>query len=437
MIRTWARRCGRIRRCVPVWRPLPAVEGETFRGFARQLFVLVLPGIWVAGVLAWELAGPGDGRPLQLLAAAPAIACAGSGRRECVLLGGVCALLALVPFGPGSGTDPPATRPATCAAVLTVVAASYLTAGRRARLLRELDRTRDVAEAAQRLVLRPLPERLGSVRVAAGHLSAGEGALIGGDLYDAVVTRYGLRVVIGDVRGHGLAAIGTVSVMLGCFREAVHDEPALSGVLRRLDRTLARHLAERARAEHPASGGTAPEGPAAGGPAAEEFVTVLVLQLAPSGEFTALNCGHPWPYRFSSGTAEPVAEDAPLPPLGLFPLPDRLRPLAGRLADGEGLLLYTDGAEDARDADGAFFPLETELRACLSGEVAPAPRALVTAVRDRIVRHAAGRLTDDVALLALAPGRPRAAPAEGPRVPAQGAPRTPDVPRGQHGSHPV
>ncbi|MEU7485857.1 PP2C family protein-serine/threonine phosphatase [Streptomyces sp. NPDC042319] len=434
MIRTWARQCGRVRRRVQAWRPLPPVEGETFRGFARRLFVLVLPGLWVAGVLVWELAGSGHDQPLQLLAAAPAIACAGTGRRECVVLGGLCALLALVPFGPGSGIAPPAGRLGTCAAVLAVVVASYLTAGRRARLLRELDRTRDVAEAAQRLVLRPLPERLGGIRVAAGHLSAGEGALIGGDLYDAVPTRYGLRVVIGDVRGHGLGAIGTVSVMLGCFREAVHDEPGLPGVLRRLDRTLARHLAERARAEHPACGGVVTDSPAA-----EEFVTVLLLQLAPSGEFTALNCGHPWPYRFSGGAAEPAAEDGPLPPLGLFPLPDRLRPLSGRLDRGEGLLLYTDGAEDARDADGAFFPLDTQLRACLA-EAAPEPPlpgALVTAVRDRIVRHAGGRLTDDVALLALAPGRPRAGAAASPRVPAQGTPHTPDVPRGHHGSHPV
>ncbi|MFI8997947.1 PP2C family protein-serine/threonine phosphatase [Streptomyces sp. NPDC053542] len=380
MNRTWA------------WRPLPPVAGETSGGFARRLFVLVLPGIWVAAILAWELAGTGHAQPLQLLAAAPAIACAGTGRRECVVLGGLCALLALVPLGAAGQDTAPATRLGTCAAILVVVAASYLTAGRRARLLRELARTRDVAEAAQRLVLRPLPERIGSVRVAAGHLSAGEGALIGGDLYDAVATRYGLRVVIGDVRGHGLAAVGTVSAMLGCFREAAHDEPELSGVLRRLDRALARHLAERSWASDAEDAGTA-----------EEFVTVLLLQLGQGGEYTALNCGHPWPYRFSSGTAAPLSDTEPLPPLGLFPLPAHLQPLHGRpLGQDEGLLCYTDGAEDARDAHGAFFPLHTELLTCLSGAAPPAPRVLVAAVRDRIARHAGGRLTDDVALLALA-----------------------------------
>ncbi|POX43003.1 protein phosphatase [Streptomyces sp. Ru73] len=393
------------------WRPLPHVPGESRGGFARRLFVLVLPGLWVAGILLWEWTGRGHGVPLQLLAAAPAIACAGTGRRECVVLGGLCALLALVPLGPAGQAPASVTRLGTCAATLAVVAASYLTAGRRARLLRELALTRDVAEAAQRLVLRPLPARIGGIRVAAGHLSACEGALIGGDLYDAVPTRYGLRVVIGDVRGHGLAAIGTVSAMLGCFREAAHDEPGLPGVLRRLDRTLARHLADRDRAGHPAGeAGTGAAQPAADEPTAEEFVTVLLLQVTQAGEVTALNCGHPWPYRFSSRTAEPVADAEPLPPLGLFPLPDRLAALPGRrLERGEGLLLYTDGAEDARDAHGAFFPLHAELLACLAAHATstvPAPCALVTAVRERIARHAGGRLTDDVALLALADDRP-------------------------------
>lgn len=73
---------------------------------ARRALVFVLPGLWVLGVVAWELSHPTSGRLLQLLAAAPAIACAGTGRRQCVLLGGLCALLALLPFGevePGPG----------------------------------------------------------------------------------------------------------------------------------------------------------------------------------------------------------------------------------------------------------------------------------------------------------------------------------------------
>ncbi|TXC92512.1 PP2C family protein-serine/threonine phosphatase [Streptomyces sp. ISID311] len=395
MIRTWARvgvRAGAAR--------------------ARRAFVFVLPGLWVLGVVAWELCRPTSGQLLQLLAAAPAIACAGTGRRQCVLLGGVCALLALVPFGtvePGAGLG---TRMMTCGAILAVIGASYLTAGRRLRLVRELERTREIAVAAQRVVLRPLPRRIDGVLLAADHLSASEGAEVGGDLYEVVGTRHGVRAVIGDVRGHGLEAIGTVAAMLGSFREVVHDEPELGDVLRRLERSHQRHLRERA-GEGQLSGG----GGESVGRLAEEFVTLLLLQVARDGSVTALNCGHPWPYRVACQAVAPVAPAEPMPPLGLFPLPDELAAVrCGRLRPGEGLFLHTDGAADARDAAGEFFPLAQELRSSVEAAAAPcgpSPAGVVGEVREALLRHAGGRLTDDVALLMLSNDRVR--------VPAQSA----------------
>ncbi|MEU9126255.1 PP2C family protein-serine/threonine phosphatase [Streptomyces sp. NPDC048506] len=380
MIRTWAR---------------GGARAGTAR--ARRALVFVLPGLWVLGVVTWELYHPAGGQPLQLLAAAPAIACAGTGRRQCVLLGGVCALLALVPVGPaGPGADPGA-RVMTCGAILVVIAASYLTAGRRLRLVRELERTREVAAAAQRVLLRPLPPRIDGVVPAADHLSASEGAVVGGDLYEVVGTRYGVRAVIGDVRGHGLAALGTVAAMLGSFREAVHDEPELAAVLRRLERAHQRHLRERGAGEQPAGGAV--------GPLAEEFVTLLLVQIAPDGAVTALNCGHPWPYRIDCGAVAEVAPAEPMPPLGLFPLPERLSAVrCGRLEPGAGLFLHTDGAFDARDAAGEFFPLAQQLRSSVAAAATPggpAPSAVVGGVREALLRHAGGRLPDDVALVML------------------------------------
>ncbi|TJZ41955.1 serine/threonine-protein phosphatase [Streptomyces piniterrae] len=397
MIRTWARG-GR----------------RAGAGRARRAFVFVLPGLWVLGVVTWELCRPTSGQLLQLLAAAPAIACAGTGRRQCVLLGGVCALLALVPLGAAEPDAGAATRAMTCGAILAVIGASYLTAGRRLRLVRELERTREVAAAAQRVVLRPLPPRIDGVVLAADHLSASEGAAVGGDLYEVVGTRHGVRALIGDVRGHGLEAIGTVAAVLGSFREVAHDEPELGGVLRRLERSHQRHLRERA--EQPVAGGGEAFGPLS--PLAEEFVTVLLLEVAGDGSVTALNCGHPWPYRIGGRAVDPVAPAEPLPPLGLFPLPDDLTAVCcGRLGPGEGLFLHTDGAADARDAAGEFFPLTQELRSSVEAPAArlgPSPSGVVGDVREALLRHAGGRLTDDVALLMLCNDRLR--------VPAQPSP---------------
>ncbi|MFF3324267.1 PP2C family protein-serine/threonine phosphatase [Streptomyces sp. NPDC002889] len=301
--------------------------------------------------------------------------------------------------------ESPGRRIATSAVFFTV--GGGLVLGSRCGLKRELKSVRAVAEAAQRVLLRPLPPRLDGLVVAARQLSAHPGATVGGDLYEAVATPYGVRVVIGDVRGHGLAGLGAVAAVLGSFREAAHDEPELGGVLRRLDRAIQRHLRERAREEHPASGGPQPDCPAA-----EEFVTVLLLEIAADGGVLALNCGHPWPYRLGR-SPEPLATAVPLPPLGLFPLPSEL-PVrrCAQLLPGQALFLYTDGAADARDATGGFFGLEAVLAdAVLDPPVSPA--AVIATVHAQLLRHTGGRISDDAALLVLRNDRSR--------VPAQSA----------------
>ncbi|MEU9574277.1 PP2C family protein-serine/threonine phosphatase [Streptomyces massasporeus] len=161
------------------------------------------------------------------------------------------------------------------------------------------------------------------------------------------------------------------------------------GVLRRLDRALARHL----RQEHPAS-------------AAEEFVTLLLVEIRPDGEMLALNCGHPWPYLLSGVRAEQLAPIDPHPPLGLFPLPPVLPTVGlGRLEPGDALFLFTDGAQDARDARGRFFPLAT----ALSNAVAEGPlfsQAVVGRISTALRHHTRGTPPDDIALLVLRNGRP-------------------------------
>ncbi|MFJ6699611.1 PP2C family protein-serine/threonine phosphatase [Streptomyces sp. NPDC091272] len=288
-----------------------------------------------------------------------------------------------------------------------VLAAVLLAVGIRLGPLRELRRLEEVARAVQEVVLRPLPARLEGLALAAGQLSASPGAVVGGDLYEVMATVHGVRVVIGDVRGHGLPAIGAVAALLGSFREAAHDERELGGVLRRLERALQRHLDERARDGHPARGMSQ-----ADDPLLEEFVTVLLLEIHEDGEVLALNCGHPWPYRVRTG-AETVRGADPLPPLGPFPLPPELHPTrCVTLRPGELLVLHTDGAQDARNADGEFFPLRDALTGA-AAEPSASPSAVVERVQRALLRHTGGRVSDDVALVVLRNDRPR--------VPVQGA----------------
>ncbi|MFI5755780.1 PP2C family protein-serine/threonine phosphatase [Streptomyces sp. NPDC051569] len=310
---------------------------------ARRLTDWAGPGLWLALVVAWEL---------------------------------TCPL---------AGHDSLAWRLVTCAAFLLVV--GCLLMGVRRGPVRELREARAVAQAAQEVLIRPLPPLLGGLTLAARQLSASRGAEVGGDLYEAVATPYGVRVVIGDVRGHGLAAIGAVAAVLGSFREAAHDEARLDGVLRRLERAHQRHVRDLARRE--------PDRPTA-----EEFVTVLLLEIGDDAAVRALNCGHPWPYRLGE-RAVPLTTGEPLPPLGAFPLPAVLPPhRCGQLRPGETLFLHTDGAEDARDPSGRFFGLREALVE-LASSPPLSPAAVVRQVHTDLLRHTGGRLTDDVALLVL------------------------------------
>ncbi|MGA5885603.1 PP2C family protein-serine/threonine phosphatase [Streptomyces cellulosae] len=262
----------------------------------------------------------------------------------------------------------------------------------RRRMLSEVRHARRIAEAAQSVLLRPPPPRVEGLAVAAVHLSADLGARIGGDLYEVTATEHGVRAVIGDVRGHGLGAVRTGATVLGSFREAAHDEKTLDGVLRRLERAMDRHLSERGHDDHPVHDAA---------PAAEEFVTVLLLEILPDGEVHALNCGHPWPYRLTGAGAEPLARADPLPPLGLFPLPGELPATAcGRLLPGDILVLHTDGAEEARDADGRFFPLPDVLTEA-ARDRPQTPQAVLRTVLTALLDHSVGPPKDDVALLIL------------------------------------
>jgi hypothetical protein len=350
----------------------------------------VLSAGWVTamGLLAWAM--PDGSDLLPALAVTPALTVAAGARRLAVLASGGLALAALGTDIADRSVGVSGRAAGAAGAVLAVIAAGMWTAGRRSVMTAELDRTREIAAAAQQVLLPSLPRKVGGLLVTGEYVSASHGARIGGDFYEVLATPFGVRVLIGDARGHGLPAIGLVAALLGSFREAAHQEPELPGVLCRLDGAMQRHLAERAGAA-----GAAPEE----AEDAEEFATLQIVQLTEDGTLLAVNCGHPVPYVLGPRTGPlPLAE--PLPPLGLFdPSGTPVVVSCDRLEPGEGLLLHTDGVAEARDTTGRFFPLAEAVAALAArrvrgADVAPMLRAAVTA-------HTGGRCDDDLALLVL------------------------------------
>jgi len=276
-------------------------------------------------------------------------------------------------FGAAAGTS---------AAALAVAAVACFVVGRRRREAARLVEVTSVAETVQRALLRPPPAAVGPFRIAASYRAAAQFARIGGDLYAVADTRYGLRVLIGDVRGKGLEAVATGAVVLGCFHEVAFDHPTLDGLARRLEVSLRRYLTD-----------------------AEGFVTALLVEISPDGRSRALSCGHPPPLllRGADVLDVPVALELPL---GLGDLPPTADPAPAttsiRLHPGDTFLLYTDGLAEARDAAGRFYPLASRLSDRLSAPLVPTDLGdLLDWLQKDACEYTGGSTHDDAALLAL------------------------------------
>ncbi|GAB3003203.1 hypothetical protein GCM10023080_081140 [Streptomyces pseudoechinosporeus] len=131
----------------------------------------------------------------------------------------------------------------------------------------------------------------------------------------------------------------------------------------------------------------------------EKFVTAILAEIRAGHEASFLNYGHPEPMLVRrDGTV-----DFPRPPVYALPLGlgthggEGPKPFRVPFAPGEQLLLYTDGVTEARDGHGDFYPLAG--RAFLLKH-SDAPAAL-EALRDDVMRHAAGPPHDDAAMLLL------------------------------------
>jgi serine phosphatase RsbU (regulator of sigma subunit) len=264
-----------------------------------------------------------------------------------------------------------------------VGALGTILAANRIRRERTLADVRFVAEIAQRVVLRPVPHRIGNLLLESLYLSAAAEARIGGDLYEAVPTRYGIRLLIGDVRGKGLLAVETAATMIGAFREAAHDEPDLLALADRLERSMSRRAQQLG-----------------GNETIERFITAVFAEIpAEGGLVRVLNCGHPPPLLIRPGEVRELDSGRPSPPLNLGMLggePHHVDTYPFR--PGEQLLLYTDGVTETRDAAGTFYPLVDRLRSwgC------PAPHNLLERLHDDLLEFSPTGLQDDTAALAVA-----------------------------------
>jgi serine phosphatase RsbU (regulator of sigma subunit) len=233
-----------------------------------------------------------------------------------------------------------------------------------------------IADRVQRAILRPLPAELGGMGFASHYQSATPGTLVGGDLYDLIMTQFGPRFIIGDVKGKGLDAVGRCAVVVATFRELAFAEPDLVRLAERVDARLSGEMG------------------------IEDFVTAIFAEFGP-GEVRLVNCGHPPPVKTGTsvrpGELEIIGLEGCALPLGLQPQPARQDVV---LKQGDRLLFYTDGLVESRNRSGRFLELDNQVAAALG---AVDLDACLEGIGGLLLAHTGDRLCDDVLMVACEP----------------------------------
>lgn len=250
------------------------------------------------------------------------------------------------------------------------IAAALSNADSFTRQSRRLGEVMKVAAAAQQAILAPPPPRLGPFSLSARYVSAVEEAQVGGDLYEVVALPDRVRVLIGDVRGKGLGAVRTATIVLGGFRSVAVLDVSIDEVARQLDTHVQVYLHDE-----------------------EDFVTAALMDLHHDGRFSLALCGHPPPVLAHAGGWR-LLDATTTVPLGLGSRP---QPAHGVLEPGDRLVLFTDGLLEARLPSGDFIDPEP-----LWDMVVARPFArLLDSMLDAVRCWTGESLHDDLALLSI------------------------------------
>ncbi|MEU8707807.1 PP2C family protein-serine/threonine phosphatase [Streptomyces sp. NPDC048565] len=251
----------------------------------------------------------------------------------------------------------------------------------RIRHANEVARLRTAAVALQRQILRPLPVTTRQVCAHGLYEPIEEDRFVGGDIYEVVQSPHGTRVIIGDVQGKGLPAIGAGFAALGAFREAAVREPELTAVSEAVEDAVVRHNEFSAE-----SGET------------ERFVTALLLGFDGGDRVRIVNCGHLPPRLLHDGKVSTVTLRRTSVPLGMADLGGEARVAEWiDFPPGAALLVCTDGVTEARDVEGAFYPFDDRLGRWVGRE----PDEVLDALQADLASFSGGVRRDDVAVLVL------------------------------------
>ena len=152
---------------------------------------------------------------------------------------------------------------------------------------------------------------------------------VGGDFLDAISTKEGLYLVVGDVSGKGIAAALLSSLLQGILYSELSNNVFLSQAAA----TANRYLIEKV-----------------GG---QRYATVTIARLQADGTLDLLNCGGVFPVLISGQTVKSIHEAACLP-IGLLESV-RFDSIQLHLQSGDRVLMMTDGITEAENSREELF----------------------------------------------------------------------------------
>ena len=230
-----------------------------------------------------------------------------------------------------------------------------------------------IAETLQETLL-TMPTELPDIDFSHKYQSATETAKVGGDFYDIFELEHQkIGIIIGDVSGKGVQASTLTSVVKNTIKAHAYDTPRLASAVSKTNEVIVR---------------TASPG---------LFVTVFFGVLdTESGAFSYCNAGHPQPIlKRKKGPALflPVGS----PAIGVS---KDFEFIEGEetLNKGDLLVAYTDGVTEARH-DAELFGEKRLLDLVESLDVGA--KEITPRIFSEIIEFSGGKLTDDIALLAL------------------------------------
>jgi sigma-B regulation protein RsbU (phosphoserine phosphatase) len=200
---------------------------------------------------------------------------------------------------------------------------------------------------------------------------------LGGDFVDVQFRPDGrLAILVADVSGHGTSAALTSAMTKIAFLRAA------------------------ANAQSPAALLSAIEGELAGMTPPDRFISAIAALFDPAKKAVELaSAGHPYPLLLTeSGVEVPYRDNGAL--LLVAPETEYHRNHRLTLAPGDRLLVYTDGAMEASNANGEMLDIDGLCR--LAEQVASRDGdTFLRTLFQRINEFAESRLHDDVALLSV------------------------------------